>query len=246
MFNSNGSGASLSDIAALLNNNGEFGGNGGWWVLIILLALFGGFGGYGYGGLFGGGSGAGANVNYVLASDFANLERKIDGVNNGLCDGFYAMNTGMLNGFSGVNNSITAGVNTLVAGQTSLGYAMNQGFTGVQSSIGDLKYQMATDTCAIKSAVNEAAQNIMLNDNANYRALHDEIVQGKLEAKDAQIADLTARVNALMLASSQEAQTNTIINRVVDTLQPCPKPSYIVPSPYSYYGGCINSGCCAA
>lgn len=39
MFNS--SMPSLSDIAAVTNNDG-FGGNNGWWILIILFAIFGG------------------------------------------------------------------------------------------------------------------------------------------------------------------------------------------------------------
>lgn len=40
-------GPSISDIAAVTDNNrgnSGWGGDGGWWVLIILLALFGGFG----------------------------------------------------------------------------------------------------------------------------------------------------------------------------------------------------------
>ena len=39
---------------------------------------------------FGGNGSTGAVDGYILTSDFANIERKIDVVNNGLCDGFYA------------------------------------------------------------------------------------------------------------------------------------------------------------
>lgn len=80
------------------NRSGLFGGDG-WWAIIIFALIFGwGNGGYG----FGGGNSGGVVDGYVLTSDFANIERKIDAVNNGVCDGFYAMNTGMLNGFAGV------------------------------------------------------------------------------------------------------------------------------------------------
>ena len=69
------------------------------------------------GNVFGGGNGLGATDNYVLASDFATIQRQLsDGfgdltaqsryIQNGLCDGFYAMNTSLLNGFAGVNNAI--------------------------------------------------------------------------------------------------------------------------------------------
>lgn len=95
---------SLSDIAAATgngNNNGFGGDWGAWIILFLLFGMFGGRGGYG-----GYGGGGGVGENYVLATDFATIERKLDSVNSGLCDGFYAMNTGMLNGFSGLNQSI--------------------------------------------------------------------------------------------------------------------------------------------
>lgn len=72
---------------------------------------------------------------YTLATDFANLERKIDGVNNGLCDGFYAMNTGMLNGFAGVQS------------------AMCQGFSGVNAAIAAQGYQNQIAAQGINTAI---------------------------------------------------------------------------------------------
>ena len=68
--------------------NNYNGGTGMWgqdWIWIIVLFLF----GWGRNG-WGGNNGAGAVDGYILTSDFANIERKIDSVNNGLCDGFYA------------------------------------------------------------------------------------------------------------------------------------------------------------
>ena len=54
-----------------------------------------------------GGGGNGVMDGYVLTSDFANIERKIDSVNQGLCDGFYQQaqlvngtNMAMANGFA--------------------------------------------------------------------------------------------------------------------------------------------------
>ena len=89
------------------NGNGfGWGGDGAWWIVLFLI--FAAFGGWGNGFGFGGG-GNGVMDGYVLTSDFANIERKIDAVNNGICDGFYAMNTGMLNGFAGVTQAVTSG-----------------------------------------------------------------------------------------------------------------------------------------
>ena len=77
-----------------------------------MIFALGGFGNNGWGNR--GNQGGGAADNYVLASDFATLQRQLDSgfdrignrienVNNGLCDGFYAMNTGMLNGFNAID-----------------------------------------------------------------------------------------------------------------------------------------------
>lgn len=90
--------------------NGGFGGFGGdgWWIILFFIVLF-GWGGNGWGGNGWGGNNGGVMDGYILTSDFANIERKLDGVNNGLCDGFYAMNTGMLNGFAGVTQAVTNG-----------------------------------------------------------------------------------------------------------------------------------------
>ena len=112
------SGLTASDVALLSGRNGNndgFGDNGSWWVIIFLIFAFMGWGRNGNG--FGGGNGSGATDNYVLASDFATIQRQLsDGfgdltaqsryIQNGLCDGFYAMNTSLLNGFAGVNNAI--------------------------------------------------------------------------------------------------------------------------------------------
>ena len=91
---------SLSDIAAATGNNGNnngMGWGGDWSAWIIIFLIFAAFGWGGNGnGLFGGGS-RGAADNYVLASDFATIqrqmsdgfnviERRTDNIVNGICD----------------------------------------------------------------------------------------------------------------------------------------------------------------
>lgn len=83
-------------------NSGFFGGDG-WWAIILFAMIF-GWGNNGWGN--NGRNSGGVTDGYILASDFSNIERKIDGVNSGICDGFYAMNTGMLNGFAGITQSV--------------------------------------------------------------------------------------------------------------------------------------------
>lgn len=144
-------GYSLADIAAATgrdgNNNGFADGNG-WWVIIFLIFAFMGWGNRGFGNGFGGNSGNGAADNYVLASDFATLqrqidsstatlERKADATQQGLCDGFYAMNTGMLNGFSGVQQTLCQGFGGINNTVVTNGYETRNAINGVSSQLAD-------------------------------------------------------------------------------------------------------------
>lgn len=206
---------SLADIAAVTNNNDGFGGNNGWWVLILLFAIFGGWGNGAYGG------GAGVDTNYVLNSDFATLQRQIDTLgsdlkssNVSIGNGISSLGYDQLNQMNGINTNIAASTNALTAQMTALGTQLQQCCCDNRSEIAQVKYDMATQTCATQRAITDAAQQIIANDNANYRQLHDENVAIQMAAKDERIASLTAQINALNLAASQQAQNAYLIDKL--------------------------------
>lgn len=205
------------------SNGGFFNGDGIW--AIILFAMIFGWGWGGNSGFGFGGNGAGAVDGYVLTSDFANIERKIDGVNTGICDGFYAMNTSLLNGFAGVNSNITnASYQTL-------------------SGIKDTQYAIAMQTNAIQQSLCTGFRDVIDSQNANYRALHDEIVANRLEDKNAQIAAQQNEINRLQLSASQSAQNAYLLSE----LKPCPSAAYIVPNPNCCYNyGVTQMGTCGS
>lgn len=228
------------DIPYVANGNcgnGMFGNNGDWIWAFLLLALLGN-GGWG----FGGGNG-GVGSNYVLATDFATIERKIDGVNAGLCDGFYAMNTGMLNGFSGVQQTLCQGFSGVNASITDVGYAIKDCCCQTQRAIDGVNYNMATNFGALNNTLCGLGRDIIENQNANYRAIHEELVANKIEAKNERIAELQAQVSGLQLKASQEAQNAYLLSE----LKPCGKPAYIVPNPNCCYNyGVVPFGSCGA
>lgn len=219
-------------------NNGMFGNNGDWIWAFLLFALI---GNNGWGG-FGGGNG-GVGSNYVLATDFATLERKLDGVNNGLCDGFYAMNTGMLNGFAGVQQTLCQGFNGLQ--QTVM-----QGFHGVDNAVCTLGYntqagfnalanQIASCCCDLKTMnlenryINEKQTcDIVSAINAGNQRLVDIYTNDKIEA-------LRSENTALKGKISDDYQADRIINK----LSPCPSPAYIVPNPNCCYQYNVSPAC---
>jgi hypothetical protein len=242
-------GEGIVPVMEVGNNNGNSGfggyGNGDWAWIIILFLIFGN-GRNGFGNGFGGGNGVGEN--YVLATDFANIERKLDGINNGICDSTFALNNTINNGFFGVQNSLTqgfSGLNTaLLQGNYALSSQLADCCCGLKSQLSDcccriergidgINYNNAIQTNALQQTLCNNTRDIIENQNANYRAIHEELVANKLEMKNDRIAEQQNEINALRLKASQEAQNNYIISQ----LRPCPDPAYIVPNPnccYSY------------
>lgn len=254
MFNSN-NGLSAADVAAVMNGGNGFGYGFGesWWVIVVLFALMNG--GFGFGRGFGNmGMGGNCGCNYGCqnaVATVADVERgfnnqgvtnKLNGLENGLCDGFYAVNTSILNG---VNSIQTAIQNASVANMQDTNALSRQlADCCCEQRTGQMQImnQMDRDSCAITTAIQQQTQAIMQNDNANYRALHDELVAYRMQDKDDTIANLRSQVQALNLAQSQSNQNAYLINQ----LQPCAKPAYIVPNPncYTTPNGYCQSSCC--
>lgn len=218
-----------------------FGGGNGWWIILFFIVLM----GWGRNGWGGNGNGNGGVMDgYILTSDFANIERKLDGVNNGICDGFYAMNTGMLNGFAGVTQAVTSGFSAAELARCNQQAALMQQLTAMQmqnqecccenrAAIAQVRYDMATQACDTRNTVNTAARDIIDNQNQNSRAILDFLTQSKMR-------DLESANQELRLAASQAAQNNYLISQ----LRPCPTPAYITCNPWSgsSYGG-FGTGC---
>ena len=248
---------SASDVALLTGNgnNGGFGNNGdGWWIILLFLL---GFGRNGFGGGYGGGGGIGEN--YVLATDFATIERKLDGVNAGICDATFALNNTMTNGFAGVQQSLCQGFNGLNTAIFQNGFNTERGLWNLSSQFADcccktqrgldgINYNMAINTNAIQQTLCNNTRDIIDNQNANYRAIHEELIANKIEMKNERIAEQQNEINALRLAASQEKQNNYLVERLGEK---CPMPAYVVngPTPVNFPTNCcgtfsgFNNGC---
>jgi hypothetical protein len=232
------------------------------WTWIIGLALVGGlFGGWGNGGFgFAGNRGGynfgGVGENYVLATDFATIERKLDGVNNGLCDGFYAQNTNMLNGsasvqqtlcqaFNGIERSIADTNSNLANAICTLGYQNQAGFNALSTQLAQCCCDTRAAIADVKYANERNASDIIRAGQDNTRAILDYLTTEKISALQAENSGLKAQI-------SNDRQSAYII----DTLAPkCPQPAYVVQPPqqvtfptnccgnvaYANYGN--NCGC---
>ena len=229
------------------NGNGGFGGYGnGDWAWIIVLFLIFGWGRNGFGGGFGGNQGV--VDGYALQTDFATIERKLDSVNSGICDATFALNNTITNGFFGVQNSLTqgfSGLNTaLLQGNYALSSQLANCCCGLEKGQMETNYLNAQNTCAITNNATMNTRDIIDAVNANYRALHDEIVTNRIEDKNAQIQAQQNEINTLRLAASQERQNNYLISQLGDK---CPVPAYVVngPTPVNFPTNCCGTftGC---
>lgn len=263
MFNS-GNVPSVADIAAVTgancrNNDGGWGND--WWAVIIILALFGGWGGRG--GLFGNagsGSGCGCSTPATCAdlqAGFNNqaVTNKLNGLENGLCSLGYdqlAQMNGIANTIQQGNFGLQQAINNAsvanMQGNNSLSRQLSDCCCENRAAIKDVQYTAALNNNALLQAINTQTNTIVQNDNANYRALHDELVSYQMQQKDDVIAELRSQVQALNLGVSQRNQNDYLIDR----LQPCAKPAYFVPNPnccytpqqYAQFAGASCSGCC--
>ena len=260
----NGSGMVMPVSPMYGGGNGGFGdwGGSGFWI-ILLFILLGGWGN-GFGGGFGGGNDLypWMNNSQNINSGFRDqmLGTQISGIQNSITSGFGDVATALCGGFAGVNASVNGAQNALAqqlytnqisdlersfAAQT----ANTAGLTGLQSQLAncccenraataDLKYTVATEACADRSAISDALRDVIAANTASTQKILDKMCQQEIDALKAQNLELQNRVNMQNLAASQTAQTAALIadntmqtQYIVNRVAPYPIPAYTVANP---------------
>ncbi len=241
-------------LGADSNSNGCNSGWGGDWIWAFLIfALFGwGNGGFGFGGGFGGGGAYPTEAILQRSLDTQSIIGKLDGINSGLCDGFYEQNSALSNlgmnvmqGFHGVDNAVCNLGFTTQQGFNATQLAMMQGQNALQSQIAqcccdnraalaDLKYDMATSDCSIKTLINQLVQQVMWGQQTGLRDLTDLInnkfCQLEMSQKDAIIADLRTQ----LAQCGDQNMENSIVARLTAVINPPVVPSYPAANPNGF------------
>lgn len=211
------------------NNAGGYGwGDGacGMWFMwiIVIFALMGGWGN-GWGNNKNGSALTQAELQ--MGFDNQSVMRDLRGVQNGLCDGFYAMNTTMLQGQAGLEKSLMQ--NTYALGQqlSENRFAQQQCCCETQKSIAAMSAENYKNTCEVVNAITA--------DGEKTRAL---MVANQIQDLRDKLADRDRDLQTATFQLSQVAQTANIVG----SLRPTPIPAYITCSPYQaatcrYSGG---------
>ena len=175
----------LSDIRAATAGNdrgGMFGGDNDFLLIIVLFFFM----------LFGGGFGGGYGANGALTRaemqqgfDTQEVVRKLDGITNGLSDGFYAQNTTMLRGFADITTAVREGQ-----------FMAKDCCCETNRNIDGVRYDAQKNTCDIITAV------------------HEEGEKTRSLIKENEIQVLRDKVAELQLAQSQCAQNTYLTNAI--------------------------------
>lgn len=203
----------VADALALQRDGNGFADGNGWWIILFLIVIWGGFGGNG----FNRGQMEPYATQQQVASqfDFNTLNNGIRGIQQGLCDGFYAQNTTMLQGFNGVGSQIA-----------NLGYQMQNCCCETNRNIDSLKFQSEKNTCDIINAGTANTQRII------------DTIQGNV------IQELRDNLQSAQWQLSQLSQTDNIVRRLQPVPQPAYLTCSPYQSQMLGLGAYANGGCC--
>ena len=228
--------------------NGMWGGE--WLGYLLLFALIGG-GGFGFGGFGGGGilpwllfgnggfGGAGATNGYVLTSDFANIERKLDGINNGICDSTFALNNTINGNFRTLDNAICNIGYQALQNTNAIQTQLADCCCGIKGEIKDVAYGNERNSWNISKQISDCCcdlEKMNMQNRFDAQAYNCNTLQAIDKVGD-RIIDYLANEKtqalrdenfALRLQASQAKQNEFLISRLGEK---CPEPAYIVQPP---------------
>ena len=267
--------------------NGGFGnGFGGDWAWIILLLLLGwgnnGWGGNGFGGGYGNGDfpwlmtgqqNINTNTNNgfrdaMINDGITSIRDGISGLSTQLCNCCGDVQMSLANGFAGVEQGANArqiaNMQQAFAAQTAVTSGMNDLAMGLQNcccenraGIADLKYTVATENCADRTAAYQNTRDIIDSQTRGTQAILDKLcqleldgVKAQVEAKNDRIAELQTQLNMANLSASQTAQNAFIaqgfaneVDQLYNRLNSCPVPTTPVYGRTPIFTCNQNNGC---
>lgn len=244
--------------------NGGFGGFGGDWAWIILLLVL--FGGNGWGNGFGGmdcGLYPWLNNSQNINGGFRDqmISGSINSIGDKITSGFGDVQTALCGGFAGVNAGISNGfAQAEIAENARQMASMNQMFS-LQSALqncccdnraglADLKYTVATENCADRTASMQNTRDIIESGTRNTQAILDKLCALEMDGYKRENDNLRQQLNMASLRESQTAQTAQIlagqsaeIDGVYNRLKNCPVPSMPVYGMQPIFNCNPSTGC---
>lgn len=240
-------------------NGFGFGGDWGWIILLLLFAGGGwgnGFGGGGFGGydfpwLLTGQQNINANTNNGFRDAMIN-----DGI-NGIRGDINGISTQLCNGFAGIEQGANARQMANMQSIFDVQSALQNCCCENRAGIADLKYTVATENCADRTAAYQNTRDIIDSQTKGTQAILDKLcqleldgVKAQVDAKNDRIVELTNQLNMASLRESQTAQNAFIqqgfsneVDQLYNRLNTCPVPTTPVYGRTPIFTCNQNQGC---
>lgn len=244
---------------------GNFGGDWGWIILLLLIA--GGGWGNGFGGGFGGNDlypwmNQSNQINggfrdQMINDNVTEIRSGVNNIQTQLCNGFNDVQMGLANGFAGVEQGANArqiaNMQQAFAAQTAVTQGMNDIGMSLQNcgcenraGLADLKYTVATENCADRTAAYQNTRDIIDSQNRGTQAILDKLcaleldgVKGQLAQAQRENVGLQNQLNMAAMQNGLNGEVDALYNR----LKNCPVPSMPVYGNTPIFTCNNNSGC---
>lgn len=184
-----------------------------------------------------------AGVSDAVALGFSNLNSTICQQQYDTAQMVNGLNTTLLQGFNGANVVALQNQNAL---QTQLAQCCCENREG-QAQI---RYDMATNTCALQNTLATSTRDVIDSQNAGTRAILDKMCQMEYNALNDKYQAALTENQSLKFAASQ-AQQNVALGAMMDantaeiirrTAPQTPVPAFPVNPPFPYYGYGFGAG----
>ena len=265
--NGSNGGNMVMPVGPMMGGSGGFGngfgyGDGGlfWIFILFLFTMMGGwgngFGGYGGGGMMPYMMNNTTNNDVQRGFDQQSIMSGLSGIQSSLSSAevarcqlgnnvINAMNTG----FNGIQQSLSNGQLTQMQNANNIAMSLQNCCCENRAGLADLKYNLATEACADRQAINDGVRDLMAANAANFnnllttinggiQSIHDKLCQQEIDALKTQNANLQTQLNLANLKGSQDAQTAQILagqaaqaQAIEQYVNPTARPAYIVQNP---------------
>lgn len=230
-------------------NNGGFFGNDGWWIILLFILL----GNNGWGNGFGGYGGGNELYPWMNQSEQINdgfrdqmMNTTINGIQSAVTSGFSDVQMALCNGFAGVE----AGANARQMADMQQNFALQSQLASCccENRLGtaDLKYTIATEECATRSADAINTRDIIDSQTRGTQAILDKLCQLELDGVKGQLAQAEREnlglQNQLNMAAMQNGLNNEV-DALYNRLKNCPVPTMPVYGNTPIFTCGQNQGC---
>lgn len=241
----NGGTVGLGDAMILSQGaNGGWGNGAGCFMWIILLfALMGGVGGW---------NNRDSNVariqdvyasndNQTLNANVRDLSDKMFRLGNGISDATFALQNTATNGFANLGRDVANGTYVIDKAITDNRYVLGQ-------AINENRFAAKDCCCTTNRNIDQLRFDNQMGMNNIQAVIHAEneetrklIVANQMEQLKFALAERDRIIMMKDNALSQQAQTCTLRNDIINAVRPFPQPSFLVGNPYG--ANSCNCGC---